>query len=73
MAPIVHGLEDEYEDRIDFVYLDVSDPQVEPLLTEFGFESTPHFFLRSADGHVIWSKQGSVGEDELRERLAGAL
>ncbi len=34
MAPIVHGLEAEYGDRISFVYLNISDPATQELTPE---------------------------------------
>jgi hypothetical protein len=69
MAPIVNGLEAQYRDRVDFVHLNVADPSVRPAMHAFGFASTPHFFLRSADGTVVWSQQGAVPEAELMRRL----
>jgi hypothetical protein len=69
MAPIVHGLENEYAGRVDFRYLDISDPDVWPLMDGLGFRSTPHFFLRAADGSVTWSATGRVDEDVLRRQL----
>ena len=73
MAPVVHGLETQYEGRVDFVYFDVSKPEVEPLLGEFGFEATPHFFLRSPDGRVAWSRQGSVSREVFIEQIDAVL
>jgi thioredoxin-like negative regulator of GroEL len=73
MAPVVHGLGAEYEGRVDFFYLDVSQPEVEPLAAEFGFEATPHFFLRSPDGRVAWSHQGAVSRERLVEAIDTVL
>jgi hypothetical protein len=36
MRPTVHQLEAEYWERIDFVYLERSDPEVKPLLMDYG-------------------------------------
>jgi thiol-disulfide isomerase/thioredoxin len=73
MAPMVHGLEEEYRGRIDFVYLDVSDPAVRRILPAFGFKATPHFFLRTPDGRIAWSRQGLAGEQAFRQAFAGVL
>jgi hypothetical protein len=69
MAPIVNGLEAQYRDRVDFVHLNVADPAVRPAMEALGFTGTPHFFLRAADGTVVWSRQGAVPEAELVRRL----
>jgi thioredoxin-related protein len=65
MAPIVNGLETQYTGRIDFVYLNVADPAVRQVMDEYGVRGTPHFFLRSADGTVVWSQHGTVTEQEF--------
>jgi thioredoxin-like negative regulator of GroEL len=69
MAPIVNGLETQYGGRVDFVYLNVADPAVRVVMQEYGFRSTPHFFLRAADGTVVWSQQGAVTEQEFVRQL----
>jgi hypothetical protein len=64
-----YGLEQEFEGQVDFVYLDISEEEVQPFLSEFGFEATPHFFIRSIEGEVVWSRQGEVSQEELRREL----
>ena len=41
MAPIVHGLEVEYYNRINFVYLDVDDPANDNFLKQLGWSLIP--------------------------------
>jgi hypothetical protein len=65
----VNGLEAQYGDRIDFVHLNVADPAVRPVMQAYGFSGTPHFFLRAADGTVVWSQQGVVAEEEFVRQL----
>ena len=75
MAPVVHGLEKQYEGRVDFVYLDVSDPRNKTATTRLGFKSTPHFFFLRPDGVTIEALQGVVSRDSLvgaLERLVAA-
>jgi thioredoxin-related protein len=69
MAPIVNGLETQYGGRVDFVYLNVADPAVRPVMDEYGFRGTPHFFLRAADGTVVWSQHGTVTKEEFVRQL----
>jgi thioredoxin-like negative regulator of GroEL len=69
MAPVVHGLEQQYEARVDFLYLDVSDPRNKTATNRLGFTSTPHFFFLRSDGSVVESIQGVVPRDSLAEAL----
>lgn len=70
MAPIVHGLERRWSERIDFVYLDVADSATTPAKARLGFRATPHFFLLRRDGTVAREFQGVVPEDSLAAALA---
>ena len=66
MAPIVHGLEVEYFDRIKFVYLDVDDPANADLLQRLGYSYQPHFFLIDGQGAVLQQWLGPVGAGDFR-------
>lgn len=65
MAPIVHGLEQEWAGQVDFIYLDVADTANAGAMARFGFRATPHFFLLDPDGTVRRSWQGAVERDTL--------
>jgi hypothetical protein len=41
MQPIVHGLEDKYAAKIDFVYLDIDDPTSEAAKRKLGYRVWP--------------------------------
>lgn len=69
MAPVVHGLEKEYEGKIDFVYLNVADSTNTDAKNRYGFVSTPHFFFLLPDGTPVTSMQGVVPGDSVRGAL----
>jgi thioredoxin-like negative regulator of GroEL len=69
MAPVVHGLEQQYKERIDFVYLNIAEQQNDSAKRAFGFRATPHFFLVNERGVVRDSMQGVVPADSLRAAL----
>ncbi len=73
MKPIVHGLEAEYQERIQFTYLDMDDPATDAIKRELGFQWRPHFFLLDGSGEIIRQWVGMVEERELRAALDGAL
>ena len=66
MAPIVHGLETEYYNSINFVYLDIDDSANADLLSFLGYRYQPHFFLVDGDGTVLQQWLGVVPAGDLR-------
>jgi hypothetical protein len=66
MAPIVHGLEVEYFNRINFVYLDVDDSANADFLKQLGYRYQPHFMLIDEQGSVLQQWLGPVGADDFR-------
>lgn len=73
MAPVVHGLERQYEGRIDFLYLHVGEPRNVAAKQRLGFTSTPHFFFVRADGTTAEAMQGVVPADSVRGALERLL
>jgi hypothetical protein len=73
MAPIVHGLEVEYYQRINFIYLDIDDPGTDPLKKELGFRYQPHFFLINPEGDIIQQWVGPVDAERFRESFNNVL
>ena len=70
---MVHGLEQQYAGRVDFLYLNVADPRNADAKRTFGFKATPHFFFRRADGTTTRVLQGIVPADSVRRVLDGLL
>ncbi len=73
MAPIVHGLEVEYHQRIDFVYLDIDDPANEEFKRQLGFRYQPHYVLLDGEGNVLQQWAGNVPVDDFRQAFDNAL
>jgi hypothetical protein len=66
MAPIVHGLEAEYANQINFAYLDIDDPANEEFKKALGYRVQPHFFLIDGNGEIIQQWLGSVSEADFK-------
>lgn len=66
MAPVVHGLEQEFAGEIRFIYLDIDDPRTEPFKEQLGYRVQPHLFLLDGDGVIVREWLGFVGEAEFR-------
>lgn len=73
MKPVVHGLEAQYGDRINFIYLDIDDPATQALKTELRFRYQPQFFLLDGDGQLLQMWVGPVPDADLRAALEDAL
>jgi hypothetical protein len=71
MAPIVHGVEKQYRDSVDFLYLDIEDAATREARARLGFQATPHFFLLSSNGEVLGKWQGVQPRFVLDSALRG--
>ena len=61
----MHGLEAQWGDKIQFVYLDIDDPRTTPFKQQFGYRYQPHFFLLDGQGNVVAQWVGYVTEEDL--------
>jgi hypothetical protein len=73
MAPIVHGLEAEFYDQINFVYLNIEDPLTDPFKKQLAYRYQPHFFLIDGEGNVLQQWLGPVNSDQFRDAFEAAL
>jgi thioredoxin 1 len=73
MAPIVHGLQDEYSGQMQFTYLDIDNPETRPWMDELNYLGRPYFVLFDAEGNVLNKWSGYVPEETLRTAFEEAL
>jgi len=76
MAPLVHSLEAQYQDRMNFIYLDTDNPATLDLRKELGYRDqpdNPQFFLLDASGKIIKKWEGAVSEEEFKNSFNAAL
>ena len=73
MAPVVHGLESEYTDRIAFSYIDVDDTRAAWLKSELGYRVQPHLFLVESDGTIVDQWFGFTSRDTLIKSFEAVL
>jgi thioredoxin-like negative regulator of GroEL len=62
----VRGVQKEYAGKIDVVRVNILDEQNGPLLAQFGFNTTPEFYLLDRSGEIVAFWDGPVEPDELR-------
>jgi hypothetical protein len=73
MAPIVHGLKNEYGDQMVFTFLDIDDPDTKAWMDELAYVGRPFYVLLDAEGNVLYQWSGFVQEADLREKFEEAL
>ena len=73
MAPIVHGLEVEYHNNVNFVYLNIDDPLTDEFKNQLAFRYQPHFFLIDGEGNILQQWLGPVEGNQFREAFELAL
>jgi thiol-disulfide isomerase/thioredoxin len=67
MKPTVHGLEAEYWGKVDFVYLDIDDPDNDGIKQNYNYRAQPTFVLVAPDGTEIRQWYGYTAEEELSQ------
>ena len=66
----MHGFAQEYQGTINFVYLDVDNPQNNDLMAYLNTsEYVPELYIVDETGNVLWSNIGTLTEYELRQVL----
>jgi hypothetical protein len=73
MAPIVHGLEAEYDGKVKFSYLDIDDPANDEFKRALGYRVQPHFFLLDEGGNILNQWLGRVSAEEFSKSFDAAL
>ena len=70
---MVHGLEVDYLNKIDFIYLDIDDPQTNSFKLALGYRYQPHLFLLDGQGNITQQWVGYVNPEDLKMALDQAL
>ena len=73
MAPVVHGLEAEYYDQLEFAYLDIDNPANDEFKRILGFRVQPQFLLLNENGEIIQQWFGRVSAEDFRAAFDAAL
>jgi len=74
MQPIVDGLKQGYEDRIDFVYLNAADGgSGEKAFLFYKLRGHPSVVIISSDGTVLWSVTGVTSREDIEAAIRQAL
>ena len=61
----MHGLEAEYYNQINFVYLDVDDPANDGFKNQFKFRYQPQMVLLDGEGQIVKEWIGPIPREEF--------
>jgi thiol-disulfide isomerase/thioredoxin len=73
MNPIVNEVEKSYGRRINFVYVELSEPDGKELAREEGVMGTPTFLFLDSDDERVYLFQGVQQRATLEQRLDDLL
>ncbi len=65
MKPIVHGLEGEYGQQLDFTYYNIDSADSQEAMRKYNFRVQPHFILLDANGEIVQEWFGMVAAEEF--------
>ena len=69
MQSIVHGLHEEYGERVTFASAEIDDPAAAALIKAYRARGTPFIVLLGKDGQMAHRIYGVVDASELRQWL----
>jgi hypothetical protein len=69
----VHGLEAKYGSQVNFIYLDIDDPDIDQFKRQLGYRYQPHLFLVDEAGNMIKQWVGRVTGEELEQAILESI
>ena len=69
MAPKIYEIKQEYENDINFVFLNVDNPKWEPLIREFAVNGIPQVNLFDSEANLKNTFVGRQDEDIIKQLL----
>ena len=69
MVPVVNGLEEKYQDEVEFRKIDANSPTGKSTFQSYSLRGHPGFVLLSPDGTTLWSGVGEQPVELLEEQI----
>jgi hypothetical protein len=73
MGPVVNGLEEKYQDKVEFRRIDANSPTGKSAYQAYLLRGHPGFVLLSPDGTILWTGLGELPAEILEEQIRLAL
>lgn len=73
MEPVVNGLAQDYQDRIDFRYLSANQPDGKAIFQFLGLRGHPAYVIMNPRGKVLWQGVGEQTQKNIQMMILAAL
>ncbi|MCJ7701023.1 MAG: hypothetical protein MUO62_05530 [Anaerolineales bacterium] len=73
MAPVVNGLEEEFDADVEFRRIDANSTDGQEIFRAFSLRGHPSYVILNPDAEVLWLGLGEQPQDILAEQIRLAL
>jgi len=73
MQPIVNGIENDYQEDIEFRRIDAESSEGFKIFDGFSLRMHPSYLLINPEGQILWQGLGERPGEEIREQLESFL
>jgi hypothetical protein len=73
MVPVVDGLEEKYQDQVEFRSLDANSPTGKTAFQAYALRGHPGFVLLSPEGTTLWKGIGEQPQENLEEPILSVI
>jgi hypothetical protein len=73
MVPVVNGLEEKYQDQVEFRRIDANSPTGTSAYQAYALRGHPGFVLLSPDGTTLWKGLGEQSSQDLENQLLAVI
>lgn len=73
MTPVVHGLEDAFQGRVEFRILDANKGVGKSAFGFYRLPGHPSYVILNPDGEVLWQAAGTQSERSLDGAIQASL
>lgn len=73
MEPVVNGLEEKYQDQIEFRRIDANSPEGKSAYQAYNLLGHPAFTLLNQQGELLWKGLGEQSSQDLEEKLISVM
>jgi hypothetical protein len=73
MEPVVNGLEEEFENQVEFRRIDANSTDGQEIFRSFSLRGHPSYVILNPDADVLWLGLGEQTYDALEKQIRLAL
>jgi len=73
MQPIVDGLENQYQETVEFVQVNASTTEGLEIFNAYSLFGHPSYLILDETGEILWQSVGEQSVENIESALKGAL